>query len=183
MFSPGTEILEFTSKKGNKIVLRFAENNDAKLLTKYINELSKEDTFVTFSGEDVSLDHERKFLEKLVADLEKGEGFLVLGMMGEELVAVGDIQRLEKRSKHAASMGISVKKEFRGEGVGYQLINSLLEVAQRISIQMIQLSVYAPNESAKKLYENVGFQEVGRIPKKILFHGELVDEIIMVKFL
>jgi len=110
LFSPGTVISEFTSKKGKHIVFRFADGDDLDSLTEYINQLSKEDTFVTFSGEEVSLRAEKEFLDKMVEKATKGNGFILLGIYNEMIVAVGDIERMEKRSKHVGSIGLSVKK-------------------------------------------------------------------------
>ncbi|CAN5137268.1 GNAT family N-acetyltransferase [soil metagenome] len=183
MFTPGTIIAEFTSKKGKNIVFRLAYGSEIEQLTNYINELSREDTFVTFSGEEISLKSEREFLERMVEKAGKGDGFVMLGYENDTLVAVGDIERLEKRSRHVGSIGVSVKKGYREEGIGATLLRSMLEIAQRMGFKMIQLSVYEPNTLARGLYTALGFEEVGKIPKKILFHGELVDEIVMVKFL
>lgn len=183
MFTPGTVVNEFTSKKGNKIVLRFASEQEAPLLTEYINTLSREDTFITFSGEQLSLESEQKFLKNMAEKIKKGDSFMLFGFNDDLLVSVGHVERLGKRSKHVGEMGISVKQEFRGEGIGAEMIRTMLEIAKRISLQMIQLTVFSPNDVAKRLYDTLGFNEVGKIPKKSLFHGELVDEIIMVKFL
>jgi len=174
---------EFTSKKGNKIVLRFASEQEAPLLTEYINTLSLEDTFITFSGEQLSLESEQKFLKNMAEKIEQGDSFMLFGFKEDLLVSVGHVERLGRRSKHVGEMGISVKRELRGEGIGAEMIRTMLEIAKRISLQMIQLAVFSPNNVAKKLYEKLGFKEVGTVPKKSLFHGELVDEVIMVKFL
>jgi len=80
-------------------------------------------------------------------------------------------------------LGLALKKEYREEGIGAELMKVMLQIAQRFSIQMIQLSVYSPNTLAYGLYTKLGFQEVGRIPNKVLFHGELVEEVIMIRSL
>jgi len=46
---------------------------------------------------------------------------------------------------------------------------------------MIELGVYEHNTIAKKLYEDCGFREVGRIPGGLNHYGEYMDEITLVK--
>jgi len=51
MFIPGLIVKKFISKKGKEIIIRYPKWEDLEELTRYANKLSKEDTFVTFSGE------------------------------------------------------------------------------------------------------------------------------------
>lgn len=54
MFQPGKIVKTFTSKSGKKIVIRYPQWKDLNQLTEYINKLSAEDTFTTFSGEKIT---------------------------------------------------------------------------------------------------------------------------------
>ena len=159
MFPPGTIISEFTSKKGKQIVFRLVCEDDLEQMHSYVNHLSREDTFVSFSGEQLTATYQ------------------------DNIVGVADISRMKRRSKHVGYLAISLSSEYREEGIGSELIQTLCELGKKIGFQMVELAVYSVNERGIHVYEKVGFVEVGRIPKKALFHGELVDEIIMVKFL
>ncbi len=61
-------------------------------------------------------------------------------------------------------------------------METLLEVVKKElkGLHMIELSVFVNNEIAIKLYKSCGFKEVGRIPEKIRYKGEYVDEIVMI---
>jgi RimJ/RimL family protein N-acetyltransferase len=48
-------------------------------------------------------------------------------------------------------------------------------------LRIIELSVFANNERAHRLYQNQGFIEFGRLPGGILRRGEYVDHIYMYK--
>lgn len=49
MFTTGKIIKKFKTKKGKEIVIRYLKWEDLDELTRYVNDLSKEDTFVNLS--------------------------------------------------------------------------------------------------------------------------------------
>jgi RimJ/RimL family protein N-acetyltransferase len=183
MFTPGTVIHEFTNKKGREITFRFIVESDAPLLLDYINTLSREDTFIRLSGEQYTLAEEQKYVGDWLVQINANNKIALVALDGEKVVSFATVDRLERRSKHVGHLAISVAKEYREEGIGKEILITLLELSPRMGLQMIELSAYSPNKIAIGLYSKLGFNEVGRIPKKALFHGELVDEVIMVKFL
>lgn len=56
---------------------------------------------------------------------------------------------------------ISVAEEFRGQGIGTELLAALPEIAKKNNRFKIGLAVDKQNPKAKHLYEKVGFKEVG----------------------
>jgi ribosomal protein S18 acetylase RimI-like enzyme len=62
---------------------------------------------------------------------------------------------------HSGHLGMGVAKDFRGRGIGQQLIEATLLRAQANGFERIELSVYAKNIRARSLYEKVGFKIEG----------------------
>jgi ribosomal protein S18 acetylase RimI-like enzyme len=56
-------------------------------------------------------------------------------------------------------LGISVSKEFRGKGVGRDLMTKIINHAEESGVKSISLSV-APENFALRLYEKIGFKKV-----------------------
>lgn len=52
---------------------------------------------------------------------------------------------------------ISVNEEHRGKGAGKLLFDAVLEFAKKKDIKRIGLDYWVKNESAKHIYENLGF--------------------------
>jgi len=97
-------------------------------------------------------------------------------------VGVAAIRRdksVRKRSLHVGIFGISVEKEFRGDGVGYELGRAVIETG----LKMVILDVFSLNTKAQSLYQKLGFKEAGRLPKKILYRGSYIDEVKMYLFI
>jgi len=59
-------------------------------------------------------------------------------------------------------IGMGVVKEWRGRGVGRQLLDALVDVAREQELEALSLSVEADNY-ARHLYEHVGFRTVGTV--------------------
>jgi len=98
---------------------------------------------------------------------------------GEHLGTVGlDDVRPEAR---VAELGIFLgAKERWGEGIGYDAMVTLLRFGfWEMNLRRIELSVLDGNVRAKRLYERVGFIEVGRRPGHWYKHGAPLDDFVM----
>lgn len=176
----------FYSKTGKHITFRYPRIDDLDEMTRYINELSQEDTYVTFSGETISREEEEKSLNEVLKGIMANDSVLILCFDNDILVGVSDIQRdksKRKRSRHIGRLGISLAKDYRGEGIGKELMGTVIEEAIKHihGLKSLLLDVYAPNEQAIEMYKKLGFREVGRIPRGCLYKGEYVDQITMWK--
>ena len=98
MFSPGAFISEFTSKKGRQIVFRLLSENDVPQLTDYINSLSKEDTFISFSDEKFDLEREKKIVSEWLELMRKGDMVTILSFHDQNLVSNASITRETRRA-------------------------------------------------------------------------------------
>ncbi|GFZ29807.1 hypothetical protein CSC2_03330 [Clostridium zeae] len=72
---------------------------------------------------------------------------------------------------------IAVKQEFRGKGIGRKLIEQFEENTFNKD-SMIFLMVADFNKDAKKLYEKIGYEQVGIIPS---FYRKGINEHLMMK--
>ena len=58
-------------------------------------------------------------------------------------------------------MNIAVHPDFRRRGIAESLVNALVEDLQKLESHSLTLEVRASNEAAQKLYEKLGFMQVG----------------------
>ncbi|MFV0559605.1 MAG: GNAT family N-acetyltransferase [Enterococcus sp.] len=66
---------------------------------------------------------------------------------------------------------ISVSEDFRGHGIGSELLEALPKLAHKANKTRIGLSVDKENPAAKRLYERNGFKDVG----EMVISGHLYD--------
>jgi len=184
MHFPGAKIEDFTSKSGIKVILRYIQEADATELCRYINELSKEDTFIRFSGETISLGEEKKYVQDQIAKILRGDSTPIVVVYNEKIIGHSSVERNfidKKRGLHIGDFGLSVAREYRGDWIGQKLMETVIAQAktQMHDLKIIRLNVYGSNTTAQNLYKKMGFQEYGRLPNGALYKGEYLDMIEM----
>lgn len=184
-FTPGKIIKEFRTKSGKNATLVYPKIESVFQLLTFINTLSAEDTFIRFSGEQQTLEEEEKYYAATFVKMAAHKAVYIHCFIENTLVGVCEVANLpalKKRGEHVGRLGLVVAQEYRGDGVGFELITATIsEASKEISnLKMIQLECSHTNDKALNLYKKVGFKEVGRLPKYILYHGEYIDEVEMV---
>jgi GNAT superfamily N-acetyltransferase len=71
------------------------------------------------------------------------------------------------RAAHVANAGFVVDRRFRGQGVGEVLIRHCVDTAVVNGFDAMQFNFVFASNPARRLYERLGFQEVGRVPRVI----------------
>lgn len=87
------------------------------------------------------------------------------------------------RMNHRGSLGMGFLKEYRGKGLGKQILEKTIAHAKKFGLEKIELSVYTSNTDAIKLYRKLGFQEEGLIKKYRKLDSQYFDCLIMGLFL
>jgi ribosomal protein S18 acetylase RimI-like enzyme len=85
--------------------------------------------------------------------------------------------------EHAATIGMGVLYDFRGKGIGSELMERCIRSATKAGLEKLDLEVFATNEAALSMYRKKGFVEQGRKIKARKFQGSYDDLILMHKFL
>lgn len=67
--------------------------------------------------------------------------------------------------QHLRYLSIELLPEWRGAGLGSAMIQAAIAWARTTPIEMILLGVLDSNPRAKLLYERLGFQQTGHIPR------------------
>jgi len=176
-------VKQFTNKAGKEIVIRYPTLDDAAAMTDYINTLSKERTFISFQGEEMSLEEEKKFLADKLKNIQEKKAVLLLAFHNDTLIANSAVQMKDKIEKHIGIFGISVAKAYRGEGVGRILMDTVIEQTKEHipQIELLTLSVFHNNGKACALYESFGFKKYGMLPGGVKLPDGYADHVYMYK--
>ncbi len=173
----------FNSKK---ILIREISRNDLKRtkdFLNFINSLVKEDAQILYNKR-VSLKEEKEWLKKEVSEVKKRKRVVIIAedVKNRKIVGICDAQLRKYRQSHVCELGISIRKEYRGIGLGKFLMKSCIQTAkERLKPKIFRLSVFSTNKIAINLYKKLGFKKVARIPKQLQYKNKLVDEIVMIR--
>lgn len=180
---PGQIVFKGKAQGGVPLLIRYPKRTDLQELLRYINELSKEKTFISFQGEEISLKDERTFLNSSIKKIKEGKAILLIAQSNKKIVGISDVRMLTRISAHIGVFGISIAKEFRGEGIGKKLMEAIINESRKNlkNLRMLELECFAGNPVALDLYKSFGFKEYGRLPNGIAHKGNFVDSILMYK--
>ena len=174
-------------KNGAAAVLRSPQPSDAEQLNAYLRLTSGETHFMVRYPEECnqSVEAAQKRLQAM-ADDERN--FMLAAFLDGELVGNCGVNAMAPKDRfkmrHRAGLGISIRKKAWGLGLGTILITRALEQAKENGFTQVELGVFADNDRARHLYQKLGFEEMGCIPKAFyLKDGTYRDEVQMIKFL
>lgn len=182
----GKIIKTHSLQDSRELVIRYPKQEDVEGMRTLINTLSTEDIYITFSGEQLTLDEEQLYFDQISRDMISHNMVKLLAVHDGKIVGNADVSRDRagrRRSYHVASFGITIATEFRGVGLGELLTQTIIEEAKKEipGLRIIKLAVYAENLTAQKLYTKMGFKEFGRLKEGIWYRGRYIDEIEMYK--
>jgi putative acetyltransferase len=87
------------------------------------------------------------------------------------------------RRRHAGEIGMAVRDEFQGRGIGTALLQAAVDVADNwLNLLRLELEVYADNEPAVRLYKKCGFVIEGTLVRYGYRAGQYVDVYTMARF-
>ncbi|WP_028777133.1 GNAT family N-acetyltransferase [Shimazuella kribbensis] len=117
-------------------------------------------------------DHNDPSIQMLQEDIKAGD--LYVAVKGDDIL--GSIVLNDEKEPEHKDVDWSVDKgralylhrlvvhlDFQGEGTGKALMNFADEYAEKHGYTSIRLDAYEENEVARGLYENFGYEEVGKV--------------------
>ena len=112
----------------------------------------------------------------------EGDHLLVAEIEGEVVGVIGLHTSSRPRVNHKAEVGMMVRDDWKGKGVGAALMQAVIELADKwLNLTRIELTVFTDNESAIALYRKFGFEIEGTLRKYAFRDGEFVDAFAMAR--
>jgi len=162
-----------------QILVRAATPADAALLVAHGRRMTAEPVRTgTMDPDEVrTVDEMRALIE---ARASAPNSTWLLAVDGDELLGEASLHGLPRRAmRHTAVLGISVRAESRGQGVGDRLVSSLIAWAPTAGVTRIELHVLARNTIARRLYEKYGFMIEGERRRTVYANGAYLDDVVM----
>jgi ribosomal protein S18 acetylase RimI-like enzyme len=103
-------------------------------------------------------------------------GIHFVAVSGTQLVGWCDVLPLIGQMRaHSSVLGMAVAADFRGQGIGRQLITTALQKADERGFKRVELTVHTENTSAQALYKSVGFEFEGTQRRGWCLDGQFFD--------
>lgn len=116
---------------------------------------------------------------------EPPEGLISLvASVDEDVVGSLGLHTLpnQPRRRHVGYIGIAVRDDWHGQGVGTALLEAAIDLADNwLNLRRLELTVFTDNEPAIRLYRKFGFDTEGTLVDYVFRDGEYVDCFMMAR--
>lgn len=116
---------------------------------------------------------------------EPPEGFFLLAACaGDEVVGQLGLHTVPNRPRrrHAGQIGMAVRDDWQGKGVGTRLMQAGIDLADNwLNLRRLELEVFVDNEPAIRLYKKFGFTIEGTLVEFAFRDGHYVDTYTMAR--
>jgi len=167
-----------------EIKIREIEVEDYKELLDFMKKVKGETNFLLGYPNEIKMSYEdeKEYIKK-VKSSETSNHFVAI--KGNKIIGCTSFNgNTARKMKHYGTIGISVLKEYWGQGLGSALMEELLSWAKDYSpLEKIKLAVVQENVAAIALYKKFGFEVVAIEEKEMKVNGHYYDVIQMAYFL
>jgi len=81
---------------------------------------------------------------------------------------------------HRCELGIGIEAQWCGQGFGERLMRTAIDfAAAQPTLEWIDLNVFAGNHRARRLYQRMGFEEIGLVRDRFRIAGAVIDDVKM----
>lgn len=174
------DLMKVINVNNEKVIIRKANTSDAKALIKYLNIIGGESDFLTFGMGQFgrSVEQEEDFIENALG--KENVLFIIAEVNGKVVGNLNFSGGLRQRTVHVGQFGVSILKEYWGNGIGEELIKYLISWSKSSGIiRKINLRVRIDNTRGIKLYKKLGFLEEGIAKRDFLINDEFYDSLLM----
>jgi putative acetyltransferase len=112
----------------------------------------------------------------------EGDHILVAVVDGEVVGVIGLHTSSKPRANQRAEIGMMVRDDWQGKGVGTALMRAVIDLADKwLNLTRLELTVFTDNESAIALYRKFGFEIEGTLRKYAFCDGRFLDAYAMAR--
>lgn len=160
------------------VTIRPARSSDAGGFGAAVKAVAEERRWLQ-STHGFALGQTQSFLDRLLAQGLPPQ----LALDGERVVGWCDINRCDGLMAHGGVLGMGLLPAYRGQGIGARLIAAALETARAAGLIRVELTVFAGNSRARRLYERAGFRQEGRLRRGVRYDDGSEDDLLVMALL
>ena len=125
-------------------------------------------------------DEPKDFLKKRIENRGANDYWFVAEIDNKVVGLVTLMVHGNQRKSHVGYIAIMVNSDFHGKGVGYKLMDKVIDIADNeLKLKRLELSAFKENERAINLYKKFGFEIEGTMRMSALRNGIYSDEYSM----
>jgi len=169
-----------TDHRGEPYWIRPARPEDAAALTTLLREIAAVDGFILLTPEEVLEEPSSREQALSIANRSGGQWVILVAEGGSGVFGMVTLKAVPlRRCAHVCELGIGIRAEGRGRGVGREMLRAALGEAVLQGFRKVRLMVIASNHRAIRLYLQEGFVETGRFREEVRVGWGYEDLLVM----
>jgi RimJ/RimL family protein N-acetyltransferase len=168
------------SVDGNKVdaTFRFVSEKDIDSILDLVPKLISEAVYLP----NLKLENTPEWFTENFERCKRGENVFVVLEIDGDYAGHSLIERGTGETFHTGEIGIVLAKEYRGVGLGEELMTLAMKSGDEIDgLELLWLDYFGVNRVAEKLYKKLGFKNAGKLPIMYKRGEERFDKVIMFK--
>lgn len=166
-----------------KIIENLSANRWSEYRDLYIKAVESEPLAFSETVDEIKKKTENEWREELQS-VTDGKSIILFAESSGVIIGMGagSFHLLKKLSHNAFISSLYVDKEFRGQGIGKQIVEKLIEsILKNKSIKNIFSEIIETQIASIKLHEKLGFKIVGEFRKLFEIGGKFYTEFYLQK--
>ena len=137
---------------GKKIIIREFSKKDLRNVRKFqtfINSLIEEEALINLNKK-LSMGQEKKWLEEQLRKMKSHKSVYLIAETNNMVVGTTQIYLNEGRGEHVGNFGITIRKGYRGIGLGSYLTDEVIKLAKKKLKPKPKIIFYSDNTEVDK---------------------------------
>jgi RimJ/RimL family protein N-acetyltransferase len=167
------------TKSGKEITLTTLQPGEGAALLECVKRIMATSEHLLTTAEEFSYTAEQED-DLLRSFLDHPDKVIIAPKINGRIIGMMDFKPgARKKNSHQGELGMSVHPNFRGEGIGRHMLETLINWAlKNPRIETLRLRVFSKNKNAHQLYKSCGFIEEGRELQGVKLSDGTYDDII-----
>jgi RimJ/RimL family protein N-acetyltransferase len=164
---------------GTKVVLRELTKDDCDALLAFFDYISKEDA--RFLKHDIK---DKKLINSWVEELNYAKTLPIVAEKDGVIIGDVSLDLATNRTKHAGRVSVTVHRDYRGKGLGKELLKFIEEIATtKLGINKLYTELVSSDVRAIRFFEALGFEREAVLKEHFISEeGTVHDLVVMSKF-
>lgn len=161
-------------KDGTRVLLRPMVPDDVEGLLEMYQAADPRDLVALRS--DVT---DRAVIQRWAETLDYGRVLPLLATVNKAVVGNATLHRRDGPYRHIGEIRIFLTREFRGRGLGTEVLKVLIDLARKEGLHQLRAEVFASHPKVIRAFETLGFQRICTFEDYFMMPDNKTEDIVL----
>jgi RimJ/RimL family protein N-acetyltransferase len=116
-----------------------------------------------------------------IEDLDYERVLPLLAVVNDRIVGQATLHRQPGPAQHIGEVRIYLAKDYRGRGLGSEMIKTLTDMARRMDLHWLHAEVFASRPKVVRAFEGLGFQQLCTFEDNFMMPDGHTEDIVVLR--